>query len=110
MAVGEYYALYIVHGEGKSLALLDAGEDERGHVPQLAVYTSPESEAARSHLEAFSVDVAAEDFFVEPVSARDLLAALQPGGARSVVLDGGEVDATVFRMLLENELAHLDGD
>jgi len=72
--------------------------EEFGRILGIAVYTTPQGEAQREDLEGY------EGTMVAPVSAEDLLEAMQRGNPSSVFLDGRKLAGSVFLGLLKEEL------
>src|SRR5215208_5706996 len=72
--------------------------EDFGRILGIAVYTAPEGEAQREDLEGY------EGTVVAPVSAEELLEAMQRGDPSSVFLDGRKLAGSVFLELLKEEL------
>jgi hypothetical protein len=103
--VEHYYALCVEGEEGASemgppeIAYLHLRDHEDfGRILGIAVYTAPEGEAQREDLEGY------EGTMVAPVSAEDLLEAMQRGNPSSVFLDGRKLAGSVFLGLIKEEL------
>jgi hypothetical protein len=102
----QYYALCVEEGEEgvpemapAEIAYLHLRDHEEfGRILGIAVYTTPEGEAQREDLEGY------EGTMVAPVSAEDLLEAMQRGNPSSVFLDGRKFAGSVFLELLKEEL------
>ena len=94
----QYYALFAEEGGENEIAFLYLGKNEHGTVLGLAVYTSPDGEAQREHLNAY------EGVVVEPISPEDLLDAMNHGLPNSVFLDGKKFAGSVFKGRLKTEL------
>ena len=103
--VEQYYAL-CVRGEeeevGKvQIAFLHLRQDEElGNILGIAVYTAPDGEVQREHLQAYAPD----EVFIAPVSHKELLHELSEGMPTSILLDGEKIAGSVFKGMIKDEL------
>ncbi len=95
----EYYALCVSDPEGEhDIAFLELGTNEFGAVLGMAVYTAPDGELQRKDLEG------RDDVVIAPVSAQDLLDAMNRGVPNSVFVDGEKMAGSVFKARLKAAL------
>jgi hypothetical protein len=95
-----YYALCVTGDDvNPEIAFFEMRRDEEfGRLWAMAVYTAPDGEAQRKHLE----DHAGTEIY--SVSPKELLDAMHPGKPTSVLLDGHKIAASVFKGMLKKEL------
>ncbi len=104
MQARQYYALYVVEESGKELAFIrESADEELEETLSIALYTAPDGEAQRKHLQAFRY--AGEQVLeIAPISREDLLEAMNRGVPNSVYLNGVKVAGSVFKARIKGEL------
>jgi hypothetical protein len=94
----QYYALCAEDEEGKTeVAFFELDEDALPGALGIAVYTAPDGELQRRHLQDENVVIAAKSF-------EELLDAMHTGVPNSVYVDGEPVAGSVFKARLKDAL------
>ena len=97
MAGEQYYALCVEEEDGSTeIAFFELTREALPGALGISLYTSPDGELQRRHLQEGVVIVAK--------SPRDLLEALNTGVPNSVFVDGERIAGSVFKAMLKEEL------
>ena len=97
MADEQYYALCVEEEDGSTeIAFFELRREALPGALGISLYTSPDGELQRRHLQEGVVIVAK--------SPRDLLEALNTGVPNSVFVDGERIAGSVFKAMLKEEL------
>lgn len=101
-----YYVLCAEKEDGEEvIALLHLGDDEDGsRVLALAVYTSPDGEVQREHLDRFADKNEDRPAVISPMGRQELLDLINREIPNSVFIDGQKVAGSVFKARLKDEL------
>jgi hypothetical protein len=98
MAGEQYYALCVEEDDGSTdIAFFELGREELPGALGISLYTTPDGELQRRHLQKDDVVIVAK-------SPRDLLEAMSTGVPSSVFVDGERIAGSVFKAMLEDEL------
>jgi hypothetical protein len=98
MAGEQYYALCVEEEDGSTeIAFFELTREALPGALGIALYTSPDGELQRRHLQGNDVVIVAK-------SPRDLLEAMNTGVPSSVFLDGERIAGSVFKAMLEEDL------
>src|SRR5215210_5407928 len=98
MAEEQYYALCVEKEDGSTqIAFFELGGEALPGALGISVYTAPDGELQRRHLEGGQVVIAEK-------SPRDLLEAINTGVPSSVYVDGEKIAGSVFKAMLEVDL------
>ena len=93
----QYYALCVEEADGSTeIAFFELRREALPGALGISLYTSPDGELQRRHLQEGVVIVAK--------SSRDLLEALNTGVPNSVFVDGERIAGSVFKAMLKEEL------
>jgi hypothetical protein len=93
----QYYALCVEEEDGSTeIAFFELRREALPGALGISLYTSPDGELQRRHLQEGVVIVAK--------SPRDLLEALNTGVPNSVFVDGERIAGSVFKAMLKEEL------
>jgi hypothetical protein len=100
MAVEQYYALCVEdeHGEPE-IAFFELTREALPGALGVSLYTSPDGEQQRRHLQQ------ADHVVIVAKRHEDLLEAMSAGLPSSVYLDGKRIEGSVFKAMLEVDLA-----
>ena len=97
MADEQYYALCVEEEDGRTeIAFFELRREALPGALGISLYTSPDGELQRRHLQEGVVIVAK--------SPRDLLEALNTGVPNSVFVNGERIAGSVFKAMLKEEL------
>jgi hypothetical protein len=97
MANEQYYALCVEEEDGSTeIAFFELGREALPGALGISLYTSPDGELQRRHLQ--------DDVVIVAKSPRDLLEALNTGVPSSVFVDGKRIAGSVFKAMLEDDL------
>ena len=97
MADEQYYALCVEEEDGSTeIAFFELRREALPGALGISLYTSPDGELQRRHLQEGVVIVAK--------SPRDLLEALNTGVPNSVFVNGERIAGSVFKAMLKEEL------
>jgi hypothetical protein len=97
MTIEQYYALCVEEEDGSTeIAFFELSRETLPGALGIFLYTSPDGEMQRRHLQEGVVIVAK--------SPRDLLEALNTGVPSCVFVDGDKMAGSVFKALLKDEL------
>ena len=97
MADEQYYALCVEEEDGSTeIAFFELTREALPGALGISLYTSPDGELQRRHLQEGVVIVAK--------SPRDLLEALNTGVPNSVFVNGERIAGSVFKAMLKEEL------
>jgi hypothetical protein len=97
MANEQYYALCVEEEDGSTeIAFFELGREALPGALGISLYTSPDGELQRRHLQ--------DDVVIVAKSPRDLLEALNTGVPSSVFVDGKRIAGSVFKAMLEGDL------
>jgi len=100
MADEQYYALCVEEEDGSTeIAFFELGREALPGALGISLYTSPDGELQRRHLQA-----AAADVVIVAKSPRDLLEAMNTGVPNSVFVDGERIAGSVFKAMLQDGL------
>jgi hypothetical protein len=98
MTVEQYYALCVEEEDGSTeIAFFELGREALPGALGISLYTSPDGELQRRHLQADEVVIVAK-------SPRDLLEAMSTGVPSSVFIDGDRMAGSVFKAMLKEDL------
>jgi hypothetical protein len=98
VAEEQYYALCVEKEDGSTqIAFFELGGEALPGALGISVYTAPDGELQRRHLEDGQVVIAAK-------SPRDLLEAMNTGVPSSVYVDGEKIAGSVFKAKLKDAL------
>jgi hypothetical protein len=98
MAGEQYYALCVEAEDGRTeIAFFELGREALPGALGISLYTSPDGELQRRHLQASGVVIVAK-------SPRDLLEAMSTGVPSSVFVEGKRIAGSVFKAMLEDDL------
>src|SRR5829696_5816716 len=98
MAAEQYYALCVEEDDGSTeIAFFELGREALPGALGISLYTSPDGELQRRHLQADDVVIVAK-------SPRDLLEAMSTGVPSSVFVDGERIAGSVFKAMLKEDL------
>jgi hypothetical protein len=98
MAEEQYYALCVEKEDGSTqIAFFELGGEALPGALGISVYTAPDGELQRRHLEDGQLVIAAK-------SPRDLLEAINTGVPSSVYVDGEKIPGSVFKAKLKDAL------
>ncbi len=98
--IDRYYALCTKNEEGEEIAPLFLGRDEEmGTMLGIAVYTAPDGAAQQDDRQKWEGETR-----ISPVSAEDLLDAMNRIYPTSVFLDGKKFAGSVFKGMIKTEL------
>jgi hypothetical protein len=101
MAEEQYYALCVEDENGEpEVAYFELGGDSLPGALGMSVYTAPDGELQRRHLE----NVADVDIVIAPKSREELLEAMHTGVPSSVYVDGEKLSGSVFKARLKDAL------
>jgi hypothetical protein len=99
MTVEQYYALCVEEEDGSTeIAFFELGREALPGALGISLYTSPDGELQRRHLQADG------DVVIVAKSSRDLLEAMSTGVPSSVFVDGERIAGSVFKAMLKEEL------
>jgi len=99
MADEQYYALCVEEDDGSTeIAFFELGREELPGALGISLYTSPDGELQRRHLQEDDHAV------IVAKSPRDLLEALSTGVPSSVFVDGKRIAGSVFKAMLKEDL------
>jgi len=99
MAVEQYYALCVEEEDGSTeIAFFELGREELPGALGISLYTSPDGELQRRHLQDN------DEVVIVAKSPRDLLEAMNTGVPSTVFVDGERIAGSVFKAMLEEEL------
>ena len=100
MAGEQYYALCVEEEDGSTeIAFFELGREALPGALGISLYTSPEGELQRRHLQEGDDDVV-----IVAKSPRDLLEAMSTGVPSSVFVDGEKIAGSVFKAMLKEDL------
>ena len=100
MAGEQYYALCVEEDDGSTeIAFFELGREALPGALGISLYTSPEGELQRRHLQEGDDDVV-----IVAKSPRDLLEAMSTGVPSSVFVDGERIAGSVFKAMLKEDL------
>jgi len=100
MAGEQYYALCVEEEDGSTeIAFFELGREALPGALGISLYTSPEGELQRRHLQEGDDDVV-----IVAKSPRDLLEAMSTGVPSSVFVDGERIAGSVFKAMLKEDL------
>ena len=98
MAEEQYYALCVEEEDGSTeIAFFELGREALPGALGISLYTSPDGELQRRHLQSEGVVIVAK-------SPRDLLEAMSTGVPSSVFVDGERIAGSVFKAMLKEDL------
>jgi hypothetical protein len=98
VAEEQYYALCVEKEDGSTqIAFFELGGEALPGALGISVYTAPDGELQRRHLEDGQVVIVAK-------SPRDLLEAMNTGVPSTVFVDGERIAGSVFKAMLEEDL------
>jgi hypothetical protein len=98
MAEEQYYALCVEKEDGSTqIAFFELGGEALPGALGISVYTAPDGELQRRHLEGGQVVIVEK-------SPRDLLEAMSTGVPSSVYIDGKRMAGSVFKAKLKDAL------
>jgi hypothetical protein len=98
MAAEQYYALCVEEEDGSTeIAFFELGREALPGALGISLYTSPDGELQRRHLQSEGVVIVAK-------SPRDLLEAMSTGVPSSVFVDGERIAGSVFKAMLKEDL------
>ena len=98
MAGEQYYALCVEEEDGSTeIAFFELGREALPGALGISLYTSPDGELQRRHLQSEGVVIVAK-------SPRDLLEAMSTGVPSSVFVDGERIAGSVFKAMLKEDL------
>jgi hypothetical protein len=98
MTVEQYYALCVEEEDGSTeIAFFELGREALPGALGISLYTSPDGELQRRHLQNDNVVIVAK-------SPRDLLEAMSTGVPSSVFVDGERIAGSVFKAMLKEDL------
>src|SRR5215218_6411573 len=98
MADEQYYALCVEKEDGSTqIAFFELGGDALPGALGISVYTAPDGELQRRHLQNGEVVIVAK-------SPRDLLEAMNTGVPSCVFVDGDKMAGSVFKAMLQEDL------
>src|SRR5215212_2325227 len=99
MAVEQYYALCVEEEDGSTeIAFFELGREELPGALGISLYTSPDGELQRRHLQGDNAAV------IVAKSPRDPLEALSTGVPSNVFVDGKRIAGSVFKAVLKEDL------
>jgi hypothetical protein len=99
MTVEQYYALCVEEDDGSTeIAFFELGREALPGALGISLYTSPDGELQRRHLQADG------DVVIVAKSPRDLLEAMSTGVPSSVFIDGERMAGSVFKAMLKEDL------
>ena len=99
MTVEQYYALCVEEDDGSTeIAFFELGREALPGALGISLYTSPDGELQRRHLQADG------DVVIVAKSPRDLLEAMSTGVPSSVFIDGERMAGAVFKAMLKEDL------
>jgi len=94
----QYYALCVEEEDGSTeIAFFELGREALPGALGISLYTSPDGELQRRHLQDADVVIVAK-------SPRDLLEAMNTGVPNSVFVDGERIAGSVFKAMLNDAL------
>ena len=97
MTIEQYYALCVEEEDGSTeIAFFELSRESLPGALGISLYTSPDGELQRRHLQ--------EGIVIVAKSPRDLLEALNTGVPSCVFVDGDKIAGSVFKAMLEEEL------
>ena len=100
MADEQYYALCVEEEDGSTeIAFFELGREALPGALGISLYTSPDGELQRRHLQEGDDEVA-----VVAKSPRDLLEAMNTGVPSSAFVDGERIAGSVFKAMLNDAL------
>src|SRR5215217_7563140 len=95
----QYYALCVEEEDGSTeIAFFELGREELPGALGISLYTSPDGELQRRHLQDN------DEVVIVAKSPRDLLEAMNTGVPSTVFVDGERIAGSVFKAMLEEEL------
>jgi hypothetical protein len=98
MAGEQYYALCVEEDDGSTeIAFFELGREALPGALGISLYTSPDGELQRRHLQNDRVVIVAK-------SPRDVLEAMSTGVPNSVFVDGDRLAGSVFKAMLKEDL------
>jgi hypothetical protein len=98
MAGEQYYALCVEEDDGSTeIAFFELGREALPGALGISLYTSPDGELQRRHLQNDEVVIVAK-------SPRDVLEAMSTGVPNSVFVDGDRLAGSVFKAMLKEDL------
>ncbi len=98
MAGEQYYALCVEEEDGSTeIAFFELTREALPGALGISLYTSPDGELQRRHLQATGVVIVAK-------SPQDLLEAMSTGVPSSIFVDGKRLAGSVFKAMLEDDL------
>jgi hypothetical protein len=98
MTVEQYYVLCVEEEDGSTeIAFFELGREALPGALGISLYTSPDGELQRRHLQDDDVVIVAK-------SPRDLLEAMNTGVPNSVFVDGERIAGSVFKAMLKDAL------
>src|SRR5215204_1567051 len=93
----QYYALCVDEEDGSTeIAFFELSRESLPGALGISLYTSPDGELQRRHLQ--------DDVVIVAKSPRDLLEALNTGVPSSVFVDGKRIAGSVFKAVLKENL------
>lgn len=98
MADKQYYALCVEKEDGSTeIGFFELGEDALPGALGISLYTAPDGELPRRHLQD-------DDVVIVPKSFEELLDAVHIGVPSSVYVDGERISGPVFKAMLKDAL------